>query len=787
MNKNFLAIELDKVLKKLSEQACSDKAKEKILNILPSNDIKKTHELLMQTQDAHMLIGRFGAPSFYGIKDIEESIKKASVGGVLTPSELLKISSTLSVMRGVKEWKKQFNEVSTSIDRCFNSINANKYLEGKINSCIISDDEFADTASPELNRIRKKIRNINDKIRTTLDSMIKSAKYRKYLQEGIVTVRNDRFVIPVKAECRTEISGLVHDTSSSGATIFIEPMGVVNDNNEIRVLLSKEKDEINKILKELSEEVGRFRNDILLAYKFLIELDIIFAKASLGYSMKASIPIVNNEGKIKIKKARHPMISANQVIPMNIELGVEFDTLIITGPNTGGKTVSLKVIGLFCAMAMCGMMIPAEEGSTVSVFDNILVDIGDEQSIEQSLSTFSSHIKNIVSILSKCSGRSLVLLDEIGAGTDPVEGAALAMSIIETLREKGAKIAVTTHYKELKEYALRTQNIENGSCEFDVYTMKPTYKLILGIPGKSNAFLISERLGIDRVIIDRAKKFTNEDDSRLEEIILSLEERRQKLEQEYKNVERLRLETESLKAENEKIKQEIECQRNNVINKSREEAKKILDEVICRSEMVFEELENLKNLKHTVSADKRGLINSEIKTIENLADPVDIQKLSTDKKQELKFNIGDFAFVSDFNKEGEILSDEDSSGRVLVRVGAIKTRVLKKNLSLTKNKDKRSKVKGHVTKNVKSRTDMNVSTDIDLRGENIIDATIQLDSFIDTCVMAGIKQITIIHGKGTGQLRKGIHDYLKTNKQVKRFRIGNFGEGETGVTIVELK
>lgn len=784
MDRNFLALELDKVLKKLSQEACSEKAKEKIINILPDCNIKNVNRLLDETLAAYTLSCRFGGPSFYGLKNVVESVKRASYGGVLTNLELLDIASCLAVMREVKDWRKQCEGIETCIDVWFNSINVNKYLEEKINNCIISEDEFSDTASKELYSIRRKIRGINEKIREKLDDMIKSSKFRKYLQEPIVTVRNDRFVIPVKAEYRSEISGLVHDTSASGSTVFIEPMGVVNGNNEVKVLRSKEKEEIDRILKEISEEVGRFSNDIILGYNSLVELDIIFAKASLGIRMKAVMPKINEEGKIKLIKARHPMIKDSDVVPMNIELGENFNTLIITGPNTGGKTVSLKTIGLFSTMAMCGMMIPADDGSVVSTFDNILVDIGDEQSIEQSLSTFSSHIKNIIKILSKCTNKSLVLLDEIGAGTDPVEGAALAISIIETLREKGARIAVTTHYKELKEYALKTSGIENGSCEFDINTMKPTYKLILGIPGKSNAFSISERLGMDKSIIDKAKSLTSEDDNKLEEIISSLEETRQKVEKEYKLAQQMKIESEKTLRENERLQKEIESKKDEIINNSRDKAKKILEEVVCRSEMIFEELENLKNSKNVASADKRSLLNSEIKAIENLADPVK-ENINKEIKKDLKFKIGDTVFVSDFNKEGEVLKDEDSSGKIMVQVGAIKTRVLKSHLSKSSKKIK--SVSGHVTKNIKSKSNVSVSTEIDLRGQNILEATMELDGFIDTCVIAGLKQITIIHGKGTGQLRKGIQDYLKTNKQIKRFRIGNFGEGESGVTIAELK
>ena len=477
MDRNYKSLELDKILELLAKESSCIDSKEQIKDIRPSFDISEVNKMLIQTSDAHMLIGRFGSPSFTGLCNVNNSLRRAQAGGTLTMGELLKISGILRIFRAVSTWRKKSESIKTELDIFFENINANKYFEDKIFNSILSEDEMADKASKELENIRRKIRLTTLKVRESLDKIIHSSKYQKYLQDPIVTIRSDRFVLPVKSEFKSEIKGLVHDTSSSGATVFIEPMSVVEINNEVRELKSKETVEIEKILTELSYEAGIFADNIMLSYTNSVSLDIIFSKAQLAYKMKASVPIMNVDGIVDLKNARHPLIDSNKVVPTNITLGIDFDTLVITGPNTGGKTVALKTLGLLTLMALCGLMIPASDNSRLCVFGNVLSDIGDEQSIEQSLSTFSAHMTNIIQMLKSSNYKSLVLLDELGAGTDPIEGAALAIAILENLNYKGAKVVATTHYAEIKEFAIRTHRVENGCCEFDLKTLKPTYKL----------------------------------------------------------------------------------------------------------------------------------------------------------------------------------------------------------------------------------------------------------------------------------------------------------------------
>ena len=521
MNKNYKSLELDKVLEMLAQLTSFEDAKALALALEPSYALFEVNELIRETSDAHSLSARFGSPSFGNLHNINNSLRRAEAGAVLTPIELLRAANLLQVIRSVTEWRFKSASIETCLDMRFNALVPNKYLETKITASILSEDEIADNASPELFAIRKKIAATSSKIREHLEKIIRSSTMQKYLQEAIITIRSGRFVIPVKAEFRSAVAGLVHDTSASGATVFIEPMSVVEANNDIRILRSKEQAEIDRILAELSAELAAYADSICQSYNMLAELNLIFAKASLAFKMKASIPIMNNKGIINLKKARHPLIPADKVVPTDIRLGSEFDTLVITGPNTGGKTVSLKTLGLLSLMAMCGLMIPASDNSELSVFENVLSDIGDEQSIEQSLSTFSAHMTNIKSILETADNKSLVLIDELGAGTDPVEGAALATAILEKLRSQGAKIASTTHYAELKSYALDTQGVENACCEFDVSTLRPTYKLLIGMPGRSNAFAISEHLGISKDIIDRAKLLVSLEDSKFEAVVNS--------------------------------------------------------------------------------------------------------------------------------------------------------------------------------------------------------------------------------------------------------------------------
>ncbi|MBR3096068.1 MAG: endonuclease MutS2, partial [Clostridia bacterium] len=532
MNKHRLALEFDKILERLSERACCPEARELVASLRPVHTLYEAQALMNQTGDAHKLLARFGGPAFGGLKNVNNALHRADAGSVLSMRELLDIAETLRVIRSLTQWRATNAGVESCLDALFGALMPNKYLEDAITTAILSEDEMADNASPELADIRRKIRQQESKVREQLDKMTRSQRYRDALQDAIVTIRNGRFVLPVKSEHRSEVPGLVHDTSSSGATVFIEPMAVVEANNEIKVLLSKERDEMDRILSALSVEAGSFADSIKNSFECAVEINVIFAKAQLAYSMNAAVPKLNDQGIIELHHARHPLLNKDKAVAVDIRLGREFDTLVITGPNTGGKTVSIKTIGLLSAMASCGLMIPARETSEISVFGQILADIGDEQSIEQSLSTFSAHMTNIIDILSRADDDSLVLIDELGAGTDPVEGAALAMAILETLAQKGAKIAATTHYAELKAYALQTERVENACCEFDVATLRPTYRLLIGMPGRSNAFAISERLGMDKAIVDRAAELISAENTKFEDVIETLEDSRRKLEEE---------------------------------------------------------------------------------------------------------------------------------------------------------------------------------------------------------------------------------------------------------------
>ena len=530
MNRHYKTLELDKILEQLAAQTTLPDARELALNLEPQTDLKKVNHLLRQTDDAVMLSGRFGAPSFGGAVNCAGNLRRAEAGGCLTAGELLRIADTLRIIRTVKEWQSRCSSVETTLDSYFSGLISNKYLEEKITSAIISEDEISDKASSTLSDIRRKIRTASSKAREVLDKIIHSSKYIKYLQDTIVTQRDGRYVVPVRAECRNNVPGLVHDTSSSGQTVFIEPMGVVQANNDIRMLQNKEEEEIERILFELSANAGDFADTIIRSYDNLTRLNLIFAKANLAYSMRASLPVINDRGVVSLRQARHPLIPKDRVVPIDIRLGSEFDTLVVTGPNTGGKTVTLKTLGLLTLMAMCGLLVPCADNSELSIFRRVLVDIGDEQSIEQSLSTFSAHMTNIIGIMKLANAGSLCLIDELGAGTDPVEGAALAIAILEKLREKRAKIASTTHYAELKEFALRTDGVENGCCEFDVATLKPTYRLLIGVPGKSNAFAISKRLGMDTDVVERAQQLVSGESRQFEDVVEKLERQRQSLE-----------------------------------------------------------------------------------------------------------------------------------------------------------------------------------------------------------------------------------------------------------------
>lgn len=692
----------------------------------------------------------------------------------------------MRIIRSVKEWHSKFASTETTLDGYFSGLVSNKFLEEKITNAIISEDEISDKASSTLADIRRKIRTASSKAREVLDKIIHSTQYLKYLQDAIVTQRDGRYVVPVRSECRGNVPGLVHDTSASGATVFIEPMGVVQANNDIKLLRSKEDDEIERILFELSANAGDFADAIIASYKNLAILNFVFAKANLAYNMRASMPIMNDRGIVDLKQARHPIIDKDKVVPVDIVLGKNFDTLVITGPNTGGKTVTLKTLGLLTLMAMCGLLVPCADNSELSVFRRVLVDIGDEQSIEQSLSTFSAHMTNIIQIIKLANSGSLVLIDELGAGTDPVEGAALAISILEKLRDKHAKIASTTHYAELKEFALRTEGVENACCEFDVTTLRPTYRLLIGVPGKSNAFAITKRLGMDDEIVERAKELVSSESRQFEDVVGTLEKRRQSLEKQIENANRLtaKANTEKQKAENEIRRAKENAERE--IERAKQEAQRIISRTRAQADALVEELDKARKAKD-ISAEARAKLKKNLNTMENNADPV-MKKQSDGEKYKLPrpLKVGDSVLIFDIDKNATVLAPPTKDGMVLVQAGIIKTRVKIDNLRLIKEK-KQQPPQYSAKRNVHSTLDVRPTTEVDVRGETAFDAIMIVDKAIDNAVLMNINQLTIIHGKGTGVLRREIQSFLRTHKAVKSFRLGVFGEGESGVTIVELK
>ena len=787
MNRHYKTLELDKILEKLAGQTSIDDARDMALKLEPQFDLKKVQLLLKQTDDAVVLSGKYGAPSFGGATNCANQLRRAQAGGCLTARELLAVAQTLRIIRTVKEWHSKFSSVESSLDGYFSGLVSNKFLEEKITSAIISEDEISDKASTALSDIRRKIRTASSKAREVLDKIIHSSSYIKYLQDTIVTQRDGRYVVPVRSECRNNVPGLVHDTSSSGATVFIEPMGVVQANNDIKMLKAKEEEEIERILFELSANAGDFADSIIRSYQNLANLNLIFAKANLAYSMKATMPVMNDRGIVDIKQARHPLINKDKVVPVDITLGKSFDTLVITGPNTGGKTVTLKTLGLLSLMAMCGLLVPCADNSELSVFRRVLVDIGDEQSIEQSLSTFSAHMTNIIQIIKLANAGSLCLIDELGAGTDPVEGAALAIAILEKLRTRHAKIASTTHYAELKEFALRAEGVENGCCEFDVATLKPTYRLLIGVPGKSNAFAISKRLGMESEIVERAQELVSSESRQFEDVVEKLEKRRQSLEKQLENANRLtaKANTEKQKAENEIKKAKEHAERE--IERAKQEAQRIVSRTRAQAEALVEELEKARKEKE-MSADARSKLKRDIDKMEAHADPIKLKNTANEEyKLPRPLKVGDNVLIYDIDKNATVLAPPNKEGLVLVQAGIIKTRVDIKNLRLLKSQNKPTVSKFSDRRNVPSRMDVRPETEVDVRGETAFDAISIVDKAIDNAVLSGVGKMTIIHGKGTGVLRREINQFLKSHKAVKSQRLGVFGEGEDGVTIVELK
>lgn len=793
-NRHYRSLELDKILEMLASHVTCADAKSLALSLTPQTDLYLAQALLKQTEDAHMLLARFGGPAFGGLHNVNNALQRAAAGGMLTMRELLEIAEVLRVIRSLSEWRSRSEGVETCLDNFFHALMPNKFLEERILNAILSEDEMADGASPTLQDIRRKIRAASSRVRDRLDQMIRSPRYQKFLQEPIVTQRNGRFVVPVKNENRGEVPGLVHDTSSSGATVFIEPMGVVEANNEIKVLQSKERDEIDRILTELSAEAGSFADSIKASYECAVELNLIFAKAQLAYEMKAAPPLLNDEGVIELRRARHPLIAKEKVVPTDIRLGETFDTLVITGPNTGGKTVSIKTVGLLTLMAMCGLMIPVADQSRISIFTHVLADIGDEQSIEQSLSTFSAHMTNIISILHQADAHSLVLIDELGAGTDPVEGAALAMAILEQLHQQGAKIAATTHYAELKAYALQTPRVENGCCEFDVATLRPTYRLLIGVPGRSNAFAISERLGMGSEVVDRARELVSAENTRFEDVVESLEKSHQALEQEREDARAQRAEAETIRQKAEEQLKSVDKLREREMEQARTQAMRIVEQARRESQAFLMELEKLKKEKEKNQnlADLARRAKSQMKQHANamaeVTNPV-VAPVIDDADYVLPrpLQVGDAVLIADLDKQATVLTLPDKNGNVEVQAGPLKTRVKLQSLRLLNAKQRKNQSKSRTVRRSDSIAQTSVKTSCDLRGKTVEEALLDLDQFLDDCVMTGLNECTIIHGKGTGALRGAVQKHLRAHPMVKGYRLGTYGEGEDGVTMVTLK
>lgn len=790
-SKSIKTLELDSVLKRLSEEASISDASELALSLTPQTDIETVRELLKNTDDAYQLMARYAAPSFGSAVNISSALTRADVGASLSIKELLDIAEVLRIIRSVKNWRTNCQGVGeTSLEHYFDALNPNKYLEDKINFAIKNEEELNDNASSALADIRRKITSRSSKIREGLEKIIRGAT-AKYLQEALITQRDGRFVVPVKAEHKNEIKGIVHDTSATGSTLFIEPMAVVETNNEIRVLKIKEQEEIARILAELSAEAASFADSIKHSYKALVELNLIFAKANLAYKMKAVTPKLNDKGYVYLKRARHPLIPHRTVVPITVHLGGEYDSLIITGPNTGGKTVTLKTIGLLTLMAMCGLMIPADDNSEISVFKHIFADIGDEQSIEQSLSTFSSHMVNIISVLNECDDSSLVLFDELCAGTDPIEGAALAKSILMKLMDKKAKIVATTHYAELKAYALDTERVENASCEFDVATLKPTYKLIIGVPGRSNAFAISKRLGLPDDIIDTAKLNLSEDDLRFERVVASLEKARQTAESEREQAVKLRAQLDEAKRKSDMLEHEFKIKQEKLMEQTREKAAAVLENARYRSSQLLNELEEIKKGFTAENAAKmldkaRAGYKSTLKQLENETDPVTERNTPGEKLSKLP-SAGDIVVVSSIGRDATVIEADANKKRVFVMSGSIKMWVSVDDLRVKKSAESSELKKTRKVTGMMSRAERTVSGELDIRGMASDEAILELDNYIDNAVLSGLETIRIIHGKGTGVLRKAVQTHLRSHKCIKSYRLGTFGEGENGVTVAELK
>ena len=786
--KSLTTLELPAVLEMLAAEAVGDTAKEQARALTPSTEPTEVRRRQEETTAAKTMMVVRGSPSFSGVKDVRPSLARADLGGALNTRELLDIARVLQCARLVRGYIADDTVGKTPIDHLFYALHANKFLEEKISTSISGEDEIADGASPELANIRRQMRAAAARAREALQKIISSPGYAKALQEPIITMRQDRYVVPVKAEHKGAIPGLVHDISASGATLFIEPMAAVKANNELRELAAKEKIEIDRILAELSADCAEHRDDISADFEILVRLDLIFAKAKLSYKLNCQ-SAAGEAGGIVLRRARHPLLDQAKAVPISLELGDSFDTLVITGPNTGGKTVSIKTIGLLAAMNQCGLHIPADDGSKLPVFSHILADIGDEQSIEQNLSTFSAHMTNIVSILGECDQRSLLLFDELGAGTDPTEGAALAVAIIEYCRRQGAIIAATTHYAELKVYATNEPGVQNASCEFDVETLRPTYHLLVGIPGKSNAFAISRRLGLGADIIEDARNRVSTESASFEATIEKLEQTRLLLERDRNEAAvKLREAQESAKKA-AFLKAELEVRLDKADLKSRREAERIIQEARATAEEVFHELDEMrKRANEQEEAQQINEARSQLRRKLNLSEEAlkkDLEPAAPEKTSSRPLKVGDTVQIKSMGMKATVLAI--SPDRVLSLRAGIMNVTAKEDEVLLLEGEKAPGPKSVAKSSAAQLRSMSIEPQIDLRGMESVEAVLAAERYIDSAVMSRLKTVTIIHGKGTGALRAAVQQMLKRNKSVKSFRLGRFGEGEAGVTVVELK
>lgn len=787
--KTLKTLEFNKITERLSAMAVMDMTKTAVENMKIGDNIKKINILQEETAQSITLITKKGTPPIGCREDIRPSLRRSRMQGVLSAGEILAVGKVLETGEKLKAYPGDIS--CDALSEHFEALYADKTLRKRIFETIIDADTIADDATGELSDIRRALKNNSNKVRDLLQSIISSPTYQKCLQEQIITMRGDRFVVPVKSEHRGEIKGILHDTSSSGATLFIEPMSVVETNNKIRELKAQEKEEIEKILMQLTEEISLASKLIEMSCEIISELDLCFARARFSLEYDCYRPILNDAGIINLQRARHPLLDPETVVPTDIYLGRDFDTLVVTGPNTGGKTVVLKTIGLLTLMAQAGLHIPAREDSEIAVFKNIFADIGDEQSIEQSLSTFSSHMVNIVSILSEADEHSLCLFDELGAGTDPIEGASLAVSILERVRLLGAKTAATTHYSELKTYAMTSDRVENASCEFNVDTLCPTYRLLIGVPGKSNAFAISKRLGLDDDIIENAKKYINAENIKFEDILTQLEKNRIEAEELKESAKAYKKETERLKSDTALKNKQLTEKTDKIIERARMEAKEILDSAKEEADALLKEMRHLQ-----LEADKASRLRDMEKARQRLGEKAksNAEKLSKSMfsakesyKAPKSVRLGEDVEIVAMRQTGTVVSLPDAKGDFQVRVGIMKLRTNLKDVRIKREEKPKTKGKTGSGAGASFNKTMSLSSEIDVRGETVDTAVMIIDKFLDDAMLSSLSQVRIIHGKGTGLLRKGIHAYLKKLSYVKSYRLGTFGEGDAGVTVVEFK